>query len=256
MTPAVSIFIKTWKDDLRWLRYCLRFLEKNWREPSTEIVIMADADCELELSSWQDLGPTIRIVYCEPWRDGYSHAMYAKLCADRSCYGEHVLLLDSDNMLLVPADLKTFKVADRPIIGWVSYFEHFKLFPMSPWQRVTEKLTKMKPWHHYMGWMPALYYADSFEKVRNFVSCQHGGIPFQTLVRSDVEFNYRNFIYHPISVVDYDLMGFVCSMIETERYALRHLSEVGTLPFHQYHSWTMWGEELIAELETKLAADQ
>jgi hypothetical protein len=255
MSPTVSIFIKTWKRDLCWLKYCLRFLEKNWREENTEIVVMADRDCAQELQSWEHWRTeNVHLAYCDPWKDGYSHAMYAKACADRSCFGDQILLLDSDAMLLEPCDLSKFKSGERPIIGWMSYFEHLKIHPMSPWQRVTEKVTKMRPWHHYMVWMPGLYYTDSLEKVRTFISWQHDRKPFEEIVHSDVKFDYLNFNKHPISFVDYDVIGFICSLIEPERYAFRHLSEIGPAPFCQYHSWTMWSDATEKELESKLAS--
>jgi glycosyltransferase involved in cell wall biosynthesis len=254
MNPTVSIFIKTWRNDLRWLAYCLRFLDKNWLEDNTEVVIVADEDCRSELAKWK-LPFGIEPSYVEPWRDGYSHAMYVKACADQYCRSDKILLLDSDAMLERPATLANFMTHDgRPLIAWESYYAHNKRYPHSPWQRVTERVTRCKSWHHFMVWMPVLYYADSLERMRCFVEAQNGFIPFDSLVHSDVPFKPENFSTHPISFVDYDVIGFFCSVGEPERYAFRHKSEMGPNPFGQYHSWTMWSEEMKAELEGKLAA--
>lgn len=247
-----SIFIKTWKADLCWLKYCVRFLEKNWKESSTELVIVADKDCADELAEEQ-LPLDGKIHFCEPWRDGYSHAMYIKACADEYCHSDHILLLDSDAMLQVPGDLGAFIIGKRPVIAWVSYPEHLRKHPMSPWQRVTERIMQMKPWQHFVERMPVLYFADTLKRMRQFVSAQWGGIPFETLVRSDVEFDYEKFLHHPISFVDYDVISFYASLYEGDQYAFRHTSELGKSPFTSYHSWTEWRPELAEYFEDKLA---
>lgn len=256
MTPSVSIFIKTWRNDLRWLSYCLRFLDKNWAQENTEVVVVADEDCQAELAGWQLPPFAIEPAYVQPWPDGYSHAMYVKACADQYCHSDKILLLDSDSMLEHPAALQNFMTPEgRPFIAWSSYFEHNKTYPHSPWQRVTQKVTGMKSWHHFMEWMPVLYYADSLKRMRAFVSAQHGFIPFDNLVHSNVPFDPTNFSHHPISFVDYDVIGLFCSIAEGERYAFRHKSEMGPNPFGQYHSWTQWNEETRLTLEAKLAVE-
>jgi hypothetical protein len=257
--PRVSIFIKTWKQDLCWLKYCLQFLDKNWQEPDTEIVIAADEDCFEEISGWVDesglpIPKNARAIYQKPWPDGYSHAMYMKSCADRWVLAPLVLLLDSDSMLLKPASLRAFMTqAGRPIIPWCSYFEHFKIHPMSPWQRVTEEVTKMRSWMHFMPMMPILYYTDSLGAARRFVSAQHNGRSYESITFSDVPFDPKQFLTHPITIVDYDVIGFYCSLAEPERYAFRHITELAPGPFHQFHSWTMWGEDTEAKLKEALA---
>jgi hypothetical protein len=260
--PSVSIFIKTWKEDLKWLKLCLQFLEKNWKEPNTEIVIWADEDCFETITNWVDdsslqLPKNARAIYGQPWPDGYSHAMFVKASADRWCVADKILLLDSDAMLLEPCDTTEFTVSGLPVIPWISYAEHLKVHPMSPWQRVTEAVTKMKPWHHFMNWMPMLYHADSLRNCRAFIAAQHGVGPheLEAVFRSGRPFDYTQFLQHPITFNDYDVIGFLCSYLEPTHYSFRHLIEVHANPFRTYHSWTMWSEKLEVDLKKALLSD-
>jgi hypothetical protein len=237
---TVSIFIKSWREDLKWLRYSLRFLEKNWMEPEGEVVVMLDTDCRGGINT-QDYELNLKLSYEDPWPDGYSHAMYCKACADLCCVGESIILMDSDTMLLERCDSRVF-FGDLPIIPWVSYDEHNRVFPHSPWQRVTERVMKIKSPRHYMPTMPILYWADTMQAMRSHIMGLHGTSSFKDAVYSDRVFKPWTFGEHPITFVDYDCLGLYAERFEGHRYIFRHVSQVPPSPFKQFHSWTEWNE--------------
>jgi hypothetical protein len=235
----VSLFIKSWREDLKWLRYCLRFLEKNWTEPETEVVVMFDTDCrDFDFSDY-DLN--IYRVSEDPWPDGYAHAMAMKACADKYCSGEAILLLDSDCMLLRRADASIF-FDELPIIPWISYEEHLAMYPHSPWQQVTQKVLKTKTDRHYMPAMPILYWASTMFNLRRHVAELHGVDSFEEAVYSGIPFDPKNFSEHPHTFVDYDCLGLYAKRFESERYVFRHASKLASNPFKQFHSWTEWND--------------
>lgn len=238
---SVSVFIKSWKEDLKWLRYCLRFLERNWKEPDSEVVVMLDTDCRDEID-FDDYDMAVRRVYEDPWPDGYSHAMYAKASADKYCMGEAILLMDSDCMLLEPSDAGYF-FDDLPVIPWISYEQHLAMYPHSPWKRVTEKVLKTTTDKHYMPVMPILYWATTMHDLRRHVAEIHKAASFKDVVYSDVPFKSENFGEHPITFVDYDCLGLYAARFEGERYVFRHANDLASNPFKQFHSWTEWNEQ-------------
>lgn len=249
----VSIFIKSWKADLGWLRYCLRFLATNWAEKRSDVVVMLDEDCRgIDLGEYEGL--YLHRVYTRPWGDGYSHAMYCKACADKYCMGDAIALLDSDTMLLKRTDASVF-FEELPIIPYITYEEHFAAFAHSPWQKVTERVMKMRPANHYMPVMPILYWAQTFHDLRRYIVEQHNANNFEEVVRSDEPFDPAKFAEHPISFVDYDCLGFYAATFEPQRYVFRHLKmdEAYNSPFKQFHSWTEWNEETPKILDRCLA---
>lgn len=238
---TVSIFIKSWREDLKWLRYCLRFLEKNWAQPDGEVVIMLDTDCRDGINV-EDYDLFLRRVYEDPWPDGYAHAMYCKACADQYCMGEAILLLDSDSMLLSRSDASYF-FGDLPVIPWISYEEHNSMFPHSPWQKVTEKVMKIRSEKHYMPVMPILYWASTMQSMRRHIADIHGVGSFREAVYSGERFDPLNFNNHPHTFVDYDCLGLYADLFEAHRYVFRHASQIPPNPFKQFHSWTEWNDE-------------
>jgi hypothetical protein len=237
----VSLFIKTWREDLKWLRYCLRFLEKNWTEPDSEVVVVLDNDCRHEGVDFDDYNLCLRLFYEKPWPDGYAHAMFVKACADTYCAGGRILLLDSDCMLLSRADAGIF-FDELPVIPWISYEEHLAMYPHSPWRRVTERVLKIKSEQHYMPVMPILYWASTMFNLRRHVAELHGVDSFEEAVYSDIPFDPKNFSEHPHTFVDYDCLGLYAKRFESERYVFRHASKLASNPFKQFHSWTEWND--------------
>jgi hypothetical protein len=238
---SVSIFIKSWREDLKWLRYCLRFLEKNWREPKSEVVVMLDKDCRDQFD-FNDYDMELRRLYVEPWLDGYSHAMFSKACADMYCMSDKILLMDSDCMLLTPADARIFTEGTLPIIPWITYDDHQAIYPHSPWQKVVEKVMKVRSEKHYMPVQPILYWANTLHDMRRHIVEIHEAEKFSDVVYSGVPFTPKNFGTHPISFVDYDCIGLYAALYEPERYVFRHQSLLRPNPFKQFHSWTEWHE--------------
>lgn len=240
---SVSIFIKSWRQDLKWLHYCLRFLEQNWAEPDSEVVVMLDSDCR-DLIDVDAYDLTLRRIYQDPWPDGYAHAMYQKACADMYCQGEVIMLLDSDTMLLERTGASYFfdEVSNLPIIPWITYEEHHEMFPHSPWQKVTNKVLKIRTELHFMPLMPILYWASTLHDMRRHIVELHDAASFCEVVYSDVPFDPKNFGEHPHTFLDYDCLGAYAYKFELERYLFRPASTITFRPFKQFHSWSEWNE--------------
>jgi hypothetical protein len=243
MGIQTSIFIKSWKQDLHWLDYCLRFLECNWLGAETEFVVVLDQDCRDEFDPHQ-YALDLNLYYALAWPDGYSHAMYQKTIADRYTLGDYIVLLDSDTMLLEPGDLRDLTDdTGRPIIPFIFYEEHEALYPHSPWRKIRERLMQARAGKHYMSRMPILYWRTTFPGLRSHLEKLHGRC-YEELVYSGVAFEPANFSEHPISLIDYDLLGAYAFKYENRIYQFKHELLLSDSPFHQYHSWSQNPESL------------
>jgi hypothetical protein len=239
----VSIFIKSWLQDLEWLAYALRFLECHWMDEEPEIVIVLDENCRGEFDP-SAFAFDLNVYYRVPWPDGYCHAMFIKTLADHFCTSNYILLMDSDCMLLEPIYFRElFVEPERPLIGFVRYDEHLALFPHSPWKKVTERLIKEKATHHYMSRSPILYHRETFEGMRNWIAELHNRY-YDAVVYSDKEFNPLKFGEHPITLMDYDLLGTYANRFELERYQFAHEFKMPPNRWHQYHSWSQDPQDL------------
>jgi hypothetical protein len=232
----VSIFIKSWLQDLEWLAYALRFLECNWMEEEPQVVIVLDEDCRGEFDP-DAFALDLNVYYRVPWPDGYCHAMWMKTLADHFCTGDYILLMDSDCILLEPVRFNDLANGKRPRLGYVRYDEHMGLFPHSPWKKVTERLTQEPAEVHFMSRNPILYHRDTFEGMRDWLARMHGRY-YDALVYSDNEFDPLKFSSHPITLMDYDLLGSYAYRFQAKEYAFMHESAMPPNRWHQYHSWT------------------
>jgi hypothetical protein len=238
----VSIFIKSWLQDLEWLAYALRFLECHWMEEEPQISIVLDEDCRGEFDP-NAFALDLNVYYRVPWPDGYCHAMWIKTLADHFCTGDYILLMDSDCMLLEPFHWEDLADGQQPRLGYVDYSEHTALFPHSPWKKVTERLTKAKAIRHYMSRSPILYHRDTFEGMRDWLAQMHERY-YDSLVYSDKEFNPIKFADHPITLMDYDLLGAYADRYQREKYQFIHEFKMPPNRWHQYHSWTQSPQDL------------
>jgi len=235
----VTIFIKSWLNDLAWLESCLWSLDQHWKEPETEVVVVLDENCR-ELCQWRDRvmeKMDLHFSFERPWGDGYCHAMYCKTCAERWSKGDYILLTDSDCVLTKDATLEDFMESGRPLITYRTYEEHLAKHPLSPWQKATEKAFRVPTKLHFMARCATLYRRQTFSEMRRYVSGLNQR-PYEELVHSDKPFYPENFLQHPITLMDYDFLGFYAWICERGLYSFRHFDECPPEKFVQYHSWT------------------
>jgi hypothetical protein len=231
-----NIFLKSWLQDLDWLAYSLKFIEKNWAERGCQVVVLLDEDCRDKIY-FSEFHLNLDIHYETPWPDGYCHAMYQKTKADMYCKGQYILLTDSDCILSERAKLKDFMEDGKPLITFETYSEHNARHPESPWQKTTKRLFTVRTPLHFMGRCATLYHRSTFGAMRNYLESLHQR-PYPEIVYSGQPFKPENFPQHPMTIMDYDALGFYAYVNEPDRYVFKHRDVTGPGKFHQYHSWT------------------
>lgn len=160
----MKIFIRTYKNDLPWLEYCLRSIQK-FVTGCDEIVICIPEPQKSLLDSW---GLTKeRIVTCPVYADDYLGQQISKLKADEYCQSDRILFVDSDCVFNRQVNIKDLK----PEI----YKTHYsKVGDAICWKEPTEKALKKKVNYEYMRRLPLMYLSDTVKDCREYLELTHG----------------------------------------------------------------------------------
>ena len=150
--PNHCVFIKTWLNDLPWLRYCLESINKFYNP--APVILIADQNCKETLDSW-NLPESITTHYIPNPINGYIAQQRYKLQAHHYTEADYILYIDSDTVFTRPTTINDFVVNGRIQLIIESYE---RLGTTVPWKAITEK---------YMG-VPV-----AFEFMRRFPIVHH-----------------------------------------------------------------------------------
>lgn len=238
----------SYKPDLHWLSYSLRFLRRNFKELGTPIVVRLEPDCREIVETWTV--PNVQYIYVEPWPDGYQFQMYQKLIADTHTDAELIILVDSDLMLFRPVFLDDIVIDGKIPIDYLPW-------PESPeaervWRKPTSRLMGLDLGADLMAGAPFPFWRETFGKVRSHIETINR-MSFGEALYSTTPFTTAGFHRHPFRWSDYEAMNLYASTFERDRYFLRHRREQpAPWPWRLYWSRGDWSAELQAEFERRL----
>ena len=245
-----DVLIKTWWNDLCWVSYALRFLERNWLEPNSQIIVLAEPRCQEVIQSWA-FSSRVKYFYCHPWPDGNQFQCYLTLLADHFSDAELFAVFDSDTMLLEPMRARDQMQDGKPIIYFRPYDDNAPSRAQQMWGPLMEYWLRVKPRADYMQRFPFLYWASTITAVRRLVTARTG-FNLQDSLYSTTPYHPANFLQHPFRFSEHNVIGFYAALHEPERYVLRPFDEASNWPVKQYHSWTDWSLERQAEFDRML----
>lgn len=162
---STSIFIKTCRKDLEWLRYSLESIAK-YAIGFDEVVVVADRGCHGQIE--RVLTGREKVVYVPEWNNGYIQQQYVKLHADGYCSSENILFVDSDVVFFDYFSENSFMVGRKPILLKTRYEN---VGDAQAWKPITEQAMGVKTEWEYMRRMPLIYRRDTITAFRNaFIS--------------------------------------------------------------------------------------
>lgn len=248
-TPKVGLFVKTFKPDLDWLYFGLSSFKRNFSYENSTILVVAEPDCEPEISRWKL--SQVRTVYVRPWPDGYCHAMAMKMCADVFMpEAALILLFDSDMFLTRPTSLADLLTNELPTIYYDDW--HSDLDPMT-------RLVSKKVWSPAVfkstgrtlevDWMvnPCwLFWRTTFYGARKLIE-NHTQMPFLQAVYSAHVYDWHAFLSHPVTFCDMQTLGLYASEFEQHLYNLKRRTADMSSPIVQN-----WSHQPIEEVKSQL----
>lgn len=158
---STSIFIKTCRKDLDWLKYCLESIRK-YAIGFNEVVIVADKSCVGHLAPV--LNGSEKVFYARDWTNGYIQQQYIKLISDGYCTSEHILFVDSDVVFFDYFSENSFMRGRKPILLKTRYGN---LEGAEAWRPITERAMGFPVEWEYMRRAPLLYRKNTITAFRN-----------------------------------------------------------------------------------------
>lgn len=154
---SYSIFIKTWKDDVKWLPYALESIAK-YGMGYDEVVIVTDRSCLAEVKALHEVLKKYRIVAVEDWKNGYIQQQWIKLSADTFVSSDHVLFVDSDCIFHSAFNEQSFMRDGKPVLLKTKYGN---LDGAEVWKSITSSFVGFDVEYEYMRRLPWMYRTDS-----------------------------------------------------------------------------------------------
>jgi hypothetical protein len=244
-----DIVIVSHKRDLHWLSYCLQFLQKNWREPNSKIIVRLEEDCREIVKDWR---VPVTYRYVKKWPDGYTFQMYQKMISDDYSDADLLMLMDSDLMLLKPTKLSDLLQDGKPVIEYVDWEDDSVKVAEQVWRGCTSQAMGIDLDRDYMIRTPSIYWRDTFSRVRQRI-VRTTGKGFYESIYSDVPFTAENFMVHPMKIADFEALNLYAVKFQPEKYVLiRRDERQGEWPFHLYWSHGDWSPKVHELLEQTL----
>lgn len=153
----VSIFIRTYHRDIKWLNYCLASIHKNLKG-FDEIVVCIPTGQESLLSHLT----YEKVVTCKIYRDDYLGQQISKLNAHLYCKNDYILFVDSDVVFKPNADVRDYFKNNKPIILKAKYET---VGGAICWKKPTEKLFKEVVEFEYMRFCPEIFHRSTLEMI-------------------------------------------------------------------------------------------
>jgi hypothetical protein len=238
-----ALAIVSYKGDLHWLSYCLRFLTRNWKEPGTPIFVRLEHDCRETVETWKV--PQVHYSFVDPWPDGYQRHMFLKLTWDYVIGEEFdlVIMIDSDLMLTEPCFLADLVDGQgKPVIDWLDW--HDSPQAEKAWRGCTSRAMGMDLDRDYMCSAPLVYRRETIPLTRLHIE-KVTGQPLEQFMYSSTPFRTENFHAHPMKLADYEALGLYAAKYQSDKYALRSCHERPVpWPWRLYWSRGDWNETL------------
>lgn len=160
---SYSIFIKTWKDDVKWLPYTLRSIAK-YAVGYSEVVIVTDRSCAVDVKTLNEVAGFARVIVVEDWENGYIQQQWIKLSADAFIHSDYVLFVDSDCIFHTTFSEQSFMRDSKPILLKTKYGN---LEGAEAWKPITEAFMGFAVDYEYMRRLPWMYRTSSLTNFKN-----------------------------------------------------------------------------------------
>lgn len=230
---SVSIFIRTYHRDIKWLNYSLQSIHNNlvgW----SEIVICIPTGQESLLKHLT----SEKIVTSKIYKDDYLGQQISKIKAFEHCKGDYILFVDSDVIFKPGADVRDYFHENKPIILKAKYES---VGDAIYWKEPTEKLFNENIDFEYMQICPQLFHKSTLEKINE---------SFPNIENYIINQPYRQFS-------EFNVLGFYAEKMQPEDYSIIDVTDgvPEYLPENksvQKWSWGGISEEIKTELESYL----
>lgn len=218
-----GLFLKTWKNDLVWLPYLFRSIDK-FVTGYDQLVIICDTTSEAEKIQAMQLPKSVKnisIVQVSRPHDfhGYVWQQYIKICAYDYLHTDTITFIDSDCVFMRETNPLDFMNGGK-IVMLKTHYSRI----VSPWKPITEKAVKFEVDWEYMRRLPLTYWRNSLIMIK--------------IYRKDL-YDYTKQASEKREFSEFNFMGALIEKYEPDMYHF-HDTEFGLPATHISQGWS-WG---------------
>lgn len=236
---TTDIFIRTYENDLEWLKYCLKSIHKYVTGYRNIIICIPEPQKKL-LDSWNLTAE--KVVTCPVYKEDYLGQQISKIESYKYTDAEAIVFVDSDCCFNAPVDLsKELFENGLPIIYKTLYTS---VGDAICWKEITEKTVDHELEYEYMRRLPFIFLSKTLKSASLYIKLKHDCELDKYILRQPgrhfSEFNY---------------LGAYAELNEKENYYFRDTEKEGYGNMYLKQNWS-WGgitPEIKAELEVSVS---
>lgn len=228
-----QLFIRTWENDLPWLRTCLDSVDRYWKS-DFKPVIVATPECFHGVPpkfNIPDHGSSLHFE--EKWNDQRRGSVYIGVHADIYCDQDPILFTDSDCMFTRNCSADDM-VKDGKICLYGDPYASLMLRANPPdhncftwYRRISIEVLGIDPEAEYMRRHPFLFHKSTIQ-----------GLRLEMLSRMKVPLRELMERYHSGYFSEFNLLSAYALKHEPDLYTFVDVA-VAPAPFvRQFHSWS------------------
>ena len=227
----MTIFIKTYQNDLKWLKHCLKSIAKYTK--GFEVVIVADANCKQDIDGWNLTQE--KVFYVKPSYEGYLYQQEIKLRAFEYVDTEYVLFVDCDCIFIDHVTPQSFLSGDKPILLKTPYED---IPEVMFWKTTTEDAIGFEVNYEYMRRNGLCYRTETIKHLWEDYSIRF--LPKLKIAQN------RQFS-------EFNIMGAYIAAYEKDLYEIVNTRD--NIPYHpirQFWSYSGLNKTDLKEIESYL----
>jgi hypothetical protein len=164
----VDIFIRSYKNDFEWLKYCLRSIKKFCKGFNDVHVAVPNED----VSALDFLDGEIAHGVCDKC-EGYLAQQVTKMYADNFCNADYILHVDSDCIFFKETHPEDFFEHEKPIVLYdenvMAVCPIYSTIRPTPWPEIAKLTLGWFDEKEYMRRLPIIYPRWIYPEFRKFV---------------------------------------------------------------------------------------
>jgi hypothetical protein len=167
---STSLFIRSYRGDFEWLRYCVRSIRKFVAGFESLVLVIPDADRDLLPA---DVAALIdRLHFRTEETHGYIDQQITKLRAHHYTTSERILFVDSDCVFFQPCNVDDYTRNGKPLLLKTPY-EVFRKYQNETgriqsvlrWQEITADTVGFPVEHEYMRRIPMMHAVETLAYI-------------------------------------------------------------------------------------------
>lgn len=230
--PITDIFIRTYKGDIEWLKYCLRSIDKFATGINNILICIPESQKEY----LAPFGLTReKVITCPDYENDYIGQQISKLKAFEHSEADRIIFIDSDCVSFTEWSPQSFAVDEKPVILMTDYSQ---VGDAIRWKHITASFIGFTPEYEYMRRMPLMYYRSTLENLWAAMNAE-GDFEAKVLAANELS--------------EFNLIGAFAHLNEPDKYEFIDTNTyLPELRMKQFWSWGGITKDIHEEIENML----